>query len=59
MKRASVPPTMFPDLRAEALTDKADRDGVRAVSDLGVHATGAQTTTYVQRTKALKTGAAA
>lgn len=59
VKRASVPPTMFRDLRAKALTDKAARDGVRAASDLGVHATEAQTTSYVRRTKARKTGAAA
>lgn len=59
VKRSGVAPTMFRDLRAKALTDKADRDGVRAASDLGVHATEAQTTNYVRRTKARKTGAAA
>lgn len=58
VKRSGVAPTMFRDLRARALTDKADRDGMRAASDLGVHATEAQTTSYVRRTKARKTGAA-
>lgn len=59
VKRSGVTPTMFRDLRAKALTDKADRAGVRAASDLGIHATEAQTTSYVRRTKARKTGAAA
>ena len=59
VKRSGVAPTMFRDLRAKALTDKADREGMRAASDLGVHATEAQTTSYVRRTKARKTGAAA
>ncbi len=59
VKRAAVPPTMFRDLRAKALTDKAARDGVRSASDLGIHATEAQTTAYVRRTTARKTGAAA
>jgi hypothetical protein len=59
VKRSKVAPTMFRDLRAKALTDKADRSGVRAASDLGIHATEAQTTSYVRRIKARKTGAAA
>lgn len=59
VKRAKVPATMFRDLRAKALTDKAKREGVRAASDLGIHATEAQTTDYVRRNTARKTGAAA
>lgn len=59
VKRSGVAPTMFRDLRAKALTDKADRSGMRAASDLGIHATEAQTTSYVRRTRARKTDAAA
>ncbi len=59
VKRSGVKPAMFRDLRAKALTDKAAREGVRAASDLGVHATESQTTAYVRRNKARKTGAAA
>ncbi|MBV8501270.1 MAG: hypothetical protein JO006_06095 [Paucibacter sp.] len=44
VKRAKVAATMFRDLRAKALTDKANRDGVRAASDLEIHATEAQRT---------------
>jgi hypothetical protein len=59
VKRSGVAPAQFRDLRANALTDKADKAGVRAASDLAIHATEAQTTSYVRRTKARKTGAAA
>lgn len=59
VKRSKVRPTMFRDLRAKAITDKAHRDGVRAASDLGIHATEAQTTAYIRRNKARKSGAAA
>jgi hypothetical protein len=59
VKRSGVTPTQFRDLRAKALTDKADKGGMRAASDLAIHATEAQTTSYVRRTKARKTGAAA
>ncbi|MBA4343880.1 MAG: hypothetical protein C0423_17220 [Methylibium sp.] len=59
VKRAKVPATMFRDIRAKAITDKAVREGVRSASDLGIHATEAQTTSYVRRRKARKTSAAA
>lgn len=59
VKRSGIAPTMFRDLRAKALTDKAQREGMKAASDLGIHATEAQTTGYVRRTKARKTDAAA
>lgn len=59
VKRSKIAPAMFRDLRAKAITDKAVRDGVRAASDLGIHSTEAQTTDYIRRRKARKTGAAA
>lgn len=59
VKRAGVAPAMFRDLRAKALTDKADRASMRAASGLGIHTTEAQTTSYLRRTRVRRIGAAA
>jgi hypothetical protein len=58
VKRASVPPTMFRDIRAKALTDKEERDGMRAANAMAAHSTESQTADHVRRKKARRTGAA-
>ena len=57
LKRAKVPPTMFRDIRAKALTDKEERDGIVQAQAMGTHSTQAQTADYVRTKKARKTGA--
>lgn len=61
MKRAQaqykVPPTMFRDIRAKALTDKEAREGIRAANAMGAHSTEAQTQDYVRRKSARRVGA--
>lgn len=48
VRRAGVPGAMFRDLRAKALTDKENRDGMRGARDMGQHSTEAQTADYVR-----------
>lgn len=55
--RAGVIGCTFHDIKAKALTDKEDREGMRAASAMGQHATESQTADYVRRKKARKTGA--
>lgn len=57
VKRACVPPTMFRDLRAKALTDKERREGIAAANAMGAHSTESQTADYVRRKKARHTAA--
>lgn len=57
VKRAGVPPTMFRDIRAKALTDKEERESMRAANAMGAHSTESQTADYVRRKKARRTGA--
>jgi hypothetical protein len=57
VKRAGVPPTMFRDIRAKALTDKESREGMAAANAMGAHSTEAQTADYVRRKAARRTGA--
>jgi site-specific recombinase XerD len=52
-----VPPTMFRDIRAKALTDKEAREGIRAANAMGAHSTEAQTQDYVRRKSARRVGA--
>jgi integrase len=56
-KRAGVQGCTFHDIKAKALTDKEEREGMRAASAMGQHSTEAQTADYVRRKKARKTGA--
>jgi integrase len=56
-KRAGVKGCTFHDIKAKALTDKEEREGMRAASAMGQHSTEAQTADYVRRKKARKTGA--
>lgn len=55
--RAGVAGCTFHDIKAKALTDKEDREGMRAASAMGQHATESQTATYVRRKSARKTTA--
>lgn len=55
--RAGVAGCTFHDIKAKALTDKEDREGMRAASAMGQHSTEQQTATYVRRKSARKTGA--
>jgi integrase len=57
VKRAGVPRVMFRDLRAKALTDKEEREGMQAARHMGAHATEAQTADYVRQRAPRKTGA--
>lgn len=57
IKRAKVAHFMLRDIRAAAMTDKEEADGMRAASAMGAHATESQTADYVRRRKARKTGA--
>lgn len=57
VKRAGVPDVHFHDLRAKAMTDKEDREGMKAARTMGGHSTEAQTATYVRHKKAQKTTA--
>jgi integrase len=55
--RAGITDCTFHDLKAKALTDKEEREGMRAASAMGQHATEGQTADYVRRRKPRKTGA--
>lgn len=57
IKRAKVAHFMLRDIRAAAMTDKEEVDGMRAASAMGAHATESQTAEYVRRRRARKTGA--
>jgi len=55
--RAGISGCTFHDIKAKALTDKEEREGMRAASAMGQHSTEAQTADYVRRKKARKTTA--
>lgn len=57
VKRAGILDVHFHDLRAKAMTDKEEREGMRAARTMGGHSTEAQTATYVRQKKAQKTTA--
>lgn len=57
VKRAGISDCHFHDLRAKALTDKEQRDGMQAARHMGSHATEAQTADYVRNKAPVKTGA--
>lgn len=59
MRRSKVAPAMIRDLRAKGATDKEEREGIQAASDLLDHSTQSQTAAYIRRKKARKTAAAA
>jgi site-specific recombinase XerD len=59
LKRSKVLPFMFRDIRAAALTDKEEREGMRAANTMGTHSTETQTADYVRRRRARKTKATA
>lgn len=56
-KRAGLPGVEFRDMRAKALTDKNDAEGIQAAKTMGAHATERQTADYIRSRKAKKTGA--
>ncbi len=56
-KRAGILDCTFHDLKAKALTDKEDREGMREAQKMGQHSTEGQTADYVRHKTARKTGA--
>jgi integrase len=56
-ERAAVADCTFHDLKAKALTDKEQREGMQAASAMGQHSTESQTAAYVRRRSGRKTGA--
>lgn len=57
LKRSKVLPFMFRDIRAAALTDKEEQEGMRAANAMGAHSTETQTADYVRQRRARKTKA--
>lgn len=57
LKRSKVLPFMFRDIRAAALTDKEELEGMRAANAMGTHSTEMQTADYVRQRRARKTRA--
>lgn len=57
VKRAGIRNVHFHDLKAKALTDKEEREGMRAARRMGQHSTEQQTAEYVRRRSGAKTGA--
>lgn len=57
VKRAGVPAVMFRDIRAKAITDKEERDGMMAARNMAAHSTDSQTADYVRRKSSRRTGA--
>lgn len=57
IERSGVKGLHFNDLRAKALTDKEERDGMQQARRMGAHSTEAQTAEYVRHRKAQKTEA--
>lgn len=56
-RRAGVKGCTFHDIRAKALTDKEEREGMQAARTMGSHSTEQQTADYVRQKKTRKTGA--
>lgn len=57
IERSGVLPAMFRDIRAKALTDKEERDGMIEAQAMGTHSTQTQTADYVRQRKARNTKA--
>lgn len=57
LKRSGVRDLHFHDLRAKALTDTEERQGMKAAQTQGTHSTEQQTIDYVRRRKAQKSEA--
>jgi integrase len=57
VKRAGIKGVHLHDVRAKALTDKEQREGMQAARTMGAHATEAQTADYVRAHSARSTGA--
>jgi integrase len=55
--RAGITDCTFHDIRAKALTDKEEREGMQAARIMGSHSTEAQTSDYVRSKGTKKTGA--
>lgn len=49
VRRAGVAAVMFRDIRAKALTDKEQREGMQQARRMGAHSTETQTADYVRR----------
>ena len=54
LERAGIPDTQFRDLRAKALTDVDETQGITAAQRMGAHSTQAQTAEYVRNKKAIR-----
>lgn len=57
LKRAGIAGIHLHDLRAKAITDKDDKEGLQAAKSMGAHSTERQTADYVRHRKARKTKA--
>lgn len=57
LKRSGVKRFMFRDIRARALTDKEELEGIREANSMGTHTTEHPTADYVRNKKARKTKA--
>jgi integrase len=57
LKRAGVKGCTFHDLRAKAITDKEEREGMQAARTMGSHSTEQQTSEYVRQKKTRRTAA--
>lgn len=57
VKRAGIEAVMFRDIRAKAITDKEEREGMMAARNMAAHSTDSQTADYVRRKTSRKTGA--
>jgi integrase len=57
VKRAGVKGVTFHDVKAKALTDKDEREGIKEAQKMGVHTTEQQTADYVRHKKPRRTKA--
>jgi integrase len=57
IQRSGIKGLHFHDLKAKALTDKEEAEGMREANKMGAHSTEAQTADYVRRRKAQRTEA--
>lgn len=57
MRRSGVVGCTFKDLRAKAITDKEEREGMQQARTMGSHSTEQQTADYVRAKKTKSTGA--
>lgn len=57
IRRSKVKPFMFRDIRARAMTDKEELEGIQEANKMGTHSTESQTADYVRRKKPRRTAA--